>query len=823
MPQKYEIVSFTEENPVRCTMERLGVIDTHLHDFFEIDLILTGKCHVSIGEQVYSLQADDVLSIEGHTPHSFRGTDCTMICVKFDQSLFERMLPEPEHPRFLCNSAEQGDNAAFDRLRRLIARIVKNNADRQVGYPLRNWSLIYDLMDVMYNNFRVEDTTAHTQRAYRYTERMAEINRIVSESYRDDLTLSMLADRVHLSAPYLSKFFDKHFGVTFLAYLTRVRLGHAVVELLKTDDTIETISASSGFPNSHAFVQAFKKEYGVLPSIYRRQARSQETQDSPLPQVEQHDYMAGLKKYLDIPAADLPSTQAITCSAAFSARDEVKTLTHTWRNVLTVTSAQALLLSDVQDMLRRVQREVGFRYVKFNGILSEEMHIYSENANGEAVYSFAYVDKVCDFLLSIGLRPMIQLSFMPEALAKEKRRLFSYLVSEPVSREKWAALVSALIRHLRERYGAEETRQWLFSVWDQPDTPVSMYGFSSDEAFYAFYEATWHAVKGADPALRFGTPATYYILREGHTNWYLPFLAWCREHGCMPDFLNFHYYDTTLSDTVETGREAFGFTHAMTLQENPNGFGDFITQVLSERSREGLDALPIYLTEWNSNPSQQDLMNDTCYKSCYIAKGIAENYDRLDSFGYWSLTDWMGEAPQPKEMFFGGLGMFTAGGLPKASYYVFTLLRRLGDTLVGRGQGWLATKQGGSFQVLLYNYRHFSHLYALGERFDMTFHDRYTPFSPEQLLDAHITIRDVPGPSYLVTETYISRRSGSAYDIWNATGGVELTKPSELENLACRSVPSFNKYFLTAENSTLELDAMLEMLEVRLIVIEPVP
>lgn len=187
MPQKYEIVSFTEENPVRCTMERLGVIDTHLHDFFEIDLILTGKCSAAVGEQTYTLHTDDVLSIDGHTPHAFRGSDCTMICVKFDQSLFERMLPAPEHPRFLCNSAEQGDNAAFDRLRRLIARLVKNNADRQTGYQLRNWSLIYDLMDVMYNNFRVQDTTAHTQRAYRYTERMAEINRIIGESYRDEI------------------------------------------------------------------------------------------------------------------------------------------------------------------------------------------------------------------------------------------------------------------------------------------------------------------------------------------------------------------------------------------------------------------------------------------------------------------------------------------------------------------------------------------------------------------------------------------------------------------------------------------------------------
>ena len=70
-------------------------------------------------------------------------------------------------------------------------------------------------------------------------------------------------------------------------------------------------------------------------------------------------------------------------------------------------------------------------------------------------------------------------------------------------------------------------------------------------------------------------------------------------------------------------------------------------------------------------------MNDTCFKSCYIVKCILENYDKLDSFAYWSLTDRMGEAAQPKEMYFGGLGLFTANGVPKASYMVFTLFSRI--------------------------------------------------------------------------------------------------------------------------------------------------
>lgn len=818
MTENYTILSFTEKCPLRCTMRHIGSIEPHTQDIFEIAMILSGRCQARVGEQVYSLQAPDVISIEAHIPHSFNGTDCTIITVQFDQAYFERSLPYPRHPDFLCNSAVTGDSPAYDSLRRQIARLVKNNAEGHVGFELRNFSIIYDIMDVMYQSFRIEDSEARNQRAHRYTVRMAEISRIISESYREDLTLSDLACRVHLSAPYLSKFFEKQFGVTFLSYLTRVRLSHAVDELMKTDDTIETVSANSGFPNSHAFVQAFKKEYGALPSLYRRKMRSQKSEEGPAPFVSQHDYMAGLKKYLDkAPSGDTP-VQALSCRAGVSVRSNIQELRHSWRSMIGVPSASSLLLSDVQDILRRVQRDIGFRMIKFNGILSEDMHVYSENASGEPIYSFVFVDKVFDFLLSLDLCPFVQLGFMPEALAKTHKRLFGYLVSEPTSLEKWSGLVSALIGHLLERYGHEALRQWHFSVWHQPDTTEAMYGFSSDEAFYAFYRETYLAVKRCDSRLSFGAPSTYYLLQDRHENWYLPFWKWCSRNACLPDFFNFHYYDLTL-DTSDSGQEAFGFTRAMSLRDNPDGFSQFVSQVLNERRSLSAEDRPVFLTEWNNTPSQQDLLNDTCFKSCYIAKGILENYDRLDSFAYWSLTDWMAEAPQPKEMFFGGLGLFTANGIPKASYYVFTLLRQLGDTLLGRGDGWFITRQGNSIRILLYNYRHFSHLYALGERFDMTFTDRYTPFSPEQMLDVHLTLRDMEDGDYMVTETILNRNSGSSFDSWISMGALELTRKEEIDTLAARSVPAINKYYATTENSMLRIDAMLDMLEVRSIVV----
>lgn len=820
MKQRYEILEFSTHMPVRCSVQQLTHLDAHIHDFFEIILILSGTCRMLLNDQLITMNEGDIIAVNSHDKHELNSPGCTLLSVQFEQSLFERTLPHPVHPNFDCNSALQGDNSAFDALRRLMARLVKNNADQQTGYELRNWSLVYEIMDVMYNNFRVEESAAHQVKAHRYAERIAKITSIISANYTEYFTLSMLADQVHLSAPYLSKFFDQQFGMTFLTYLTQIRLTHALDLLLHSDKPIEQVSAESGFPNAHAFVQVFKKEFGLLPSAYRRKNRLLPEEDA-VPNLEQHSYMAGLRKYLDSAPASPGPTQVISkyisCNAdAVSAR-----LRHTWKNLMTVGNARDLLSETVREEVRRMQHDIGFRSIKLAGIFSDELRLYSETKEGKAVYSFAYVDQILDFLMDVGLKPLLQLSFMPRQLAKNPERfLFNDLVSEPKSLDRWAALVEAFTMHILARYGRQEVRSWLFCPWHQPNT-VNMYGFRDSESFYAFYKASYDAVKKCDSGLSFGLPPTFYILKESYVNWYLPFLDWCGQHGCSPDFLCFDYYDTIQSTVKGSGREMFGFVGSMTLREAPDGLSTFVSQV--KRENRERSSIPIYLAEWNTSPSQQDLLNDTCFKACYLAKNLLENMDALEGFGYWSLTDWMGEAPLPEEMFFGGLGLFTAGGIPKAAFYALTLLAKLGNQLLSRGDGWFLTKNERGYQVILYNYRHFSQLYAAGEKFDMTFHDRYTPFAPEQSMDVHIRLSGMENGSYTIRETVVNRKHGSAFDAWLRMGGVELDDAEELECLRMHAAPQITKYTAEAKMHALEFDAMLEMLEVRLIEVFPSP
>lgn len=818
MAKIYEISTFESHTPFKCTLHQIGHISAHMHDYFEIIFILSGSCSISIEGQLYRLQADDIIAVENHTVHELRASDCVYVSIQMDQTSLEKNFAVPLHPKFECNSRISGNEEAFRQMRHIIALIVKNNADQRTGYELRNWIYIYQLMEILFTHFRVERSAALDRRNHRHASRMDEIVQIIKEHYTENLSLSQLADMVHLSSPYLSKFFVEQFGVNYLTYLTQLRLNHAVHDLINSEKNMEEISADSGFPNSHAFTQIFKKEYGMLPSAYRQNQKQSPT--NTFVPLEQHDYMAALKKHLrqnTPPGLVIPP---VSVKGAFSIQSPADHLKHNWRTVAAIGQASDILLGEMQSMLRRLQRDIGYEYLFFNGILSDNMLVLTMNEDNRPHYNFAYIDLVLDFLRGIRLKPFLQFSYMPAALAKQPNRYsFRHLVSEPKSLDLWRDLISAFMEHIISRYGMDEVLQWKFSVWHLPDTPPKLYGFDSTDTFYIFYQRTFETVKQFHPDFCFGLPCTFYLNVLNHSHWYLNLLQWSKERHCSPDFISFTFYDMKMADVRTKSRDAFGFTEPMILNPQENGLKEFLSCVKRNLKDMGKSNLPVYVCEWNNTPSQQDLLNDTCYKSCYIVKNILENYDRFDGLAYWSLTDLMAEAPLPEKFLFGGLGLFTANGLPKAGYYALCLLRQLGDDFLARGNGWYATRTQKKICIIAYHYKHISNLYAMGERFDMTETDRYTMFEPSESLYLELELQNMEDKEYLLTEYILNRRHGSLYDAWIEMGAEIPVSDMEHNFLEARSIPALRKSKVTAKNGTLVLRPQLELLEVRLMII----
>ncbi|HEX8605158.1 MAG TPA: hypothetical protein VF774_21110, partial [Pseudoduganella sp.] len=146
-------------------------------------------------------------------------------------------------------------------------------------------------------------------------------------------------------------------------------------------------------------------------------------------------------------------------------------LNKTFNEVVGAGRANEGLRADWQQQLAEIRRDAGFRYIRMHGLLSDDMGVYKVDAQGKEHYNFQYIDALYDYLLSIGVKPFVELGFMPAAMASGDKTIFWWRgnVTPPRSYEKWGTLVRKLTEHWTERYGQQEVASWYFEVWNEPN------------------------------------------------------------------------------------------------------------------------------------------------------------------------------------------------------------------------------------------------------------------------------------------------------------------------------------------------------------------
>src|SRR5690348_5134774 len=210
-------------------------------------------------------------------------------------------------------------------------------------------------------------------------------------------------------------------------------------------------------------------------------------------------------------------------------------LRHCWEHTVGSDHALMALRADWQAQLRKAHDELGFRYVRFHGILDDDVGTLVREQD-ELIYSFFNSDRIFDFLLSIGMKPFVELSFMPAALASGNATVFRYKgnITPPRDYAGWKTLIRKLVGHWMQRYGAGEVRDWFFEVWNEPNLARFWTGNQSD--YFRLYKHTAEAIKDVDSALKVGGPAT------ANNAWVVDFLGFCDENRVPVDFVSTHHY-----------------------------------------------------------------------------------------------------------------------------------------------------------------------------------------------------------------------------------------------------------------------------------------
>lgn len=445
------------------------------------------------------------------------------------------------------------------------------------------------------------------------------------------------------------------------------------------------------------------------------------------------------------------------------ARAQGTAFPHFWEHMFGSGRAVLALRDDYRKDLVKVRKATGFTYVRPHGIFDREVGLF-QIKDGKPVYNFSYVDQIYDGLLARGVKPFVELSFMPPDLASDPKAIHSFWyhqnVSPPKSYAMWDDMIKAFARHLIQRYGIDEVSTWYFEVWNEPNIDFWR-GKPAQSTYFTLYDHTARALKSVSTRLRVGGPAT------AQAAWVPAFLEHTKKDDVPVDFVSTHVYGDDTADNV-----------FHTDENIPRR--DMVCRAVDMVHRQILDSayphIPLIMSEYNASYANLPNVTDTVFMGPWMANTIRECAGKIQIMSYWSFSDVFEEQGVVKTPFYGGFGLIAADRIDKPVFNAFAMLHRLGHTrLPVKGDSVLATRtRDGHVVLALWNYAP-----PVGKT------GSYTPGPPQgQLRRFDIDIRHLAGGGDAsATVWQLDREHGNAVRTFNEMGRPAFPSRQQIREL----------------------------------------
>ena len=229
-----------------------------------------------------------------------------------------------------------------------------------------------------------------------------------------------------------------------------------------------------------------------------------------------------------------------------------------------------------------------------------------EDKKGNPEYNFQYIDVLYDFILSIGMKPFVELGFMPEALASGRQTIFWWRgnVTPPKDYKKWEELIRNLTLHFTERYGADEVKTWYFEVWNEPN--LEWFLGRNAGGIFQIISVFRASIKSVNKEYRVGGPAT------AGAAWEPEMIDFCSKNNLPLDFISTHSYGVKQGYLDEFGNSG------TILDKNPMSVSGDVLNSRKEIASSSMPNLELHYTEWSSSYTPADPIHDSYHEAAYV-------------------------------------------------------------------------------------------------------------------------------------------------------------------------------------------------------------
>lgn len=716
-------------------------------------LCLENEMKISVKENVSLLNTNDFILI--NPKYHYELSSQNAIYAQFNISMkdFHSIFPH-KHYQFECNSTH-GENDNYEILRKYLTDLLLLQYEEHEYRIAEQNKLTYELLLFIVNNFVLMDFHLDND------SRCENITEYIDLHYEEELSLKEISEVFGMNSEYFSRYFKKEMGINYYQYLNKIRLEHAVEDLIYTDKNMLHVALDNGFPNVEAFYRQFSKEFHMLPKELRQEKKSQKIN-------KEKNYREALSKTV----SQLYQLQKNTIVSTDMVIDVLQQQTYYpfWSEVINLNEASILSVYAGKEQFSLLHETLQFRYVR--------IYLHWKNYHDNKLYSFYSEENEFDFLVQKKMRIWFVIDYRQ---IDDLGKMIDYL--------------NKLLSHFANRYSISNIKSWRFEL---------VYNTIFNEEKLEKYMKTSQAIQNILDKFEVDEK----VLGPGIV------LSDHQSMKCFETFAN-KMHLTPLGMTFQGEPYLINQTYDdITIQRNTDKYflKNQLSYIYKHTNEMTKNKSRIFITNSSDTIMRFNMMNDSLYRGAEIIKIVIDCFGYVNALAHSVPLDIAYTDKLQGTVLFGGDGLLTKHGIPKPSYYAYHFMRHVGEYFVQKSEyGIVFTNGHHNYQIVCHNCKRLSYHYYLEEdNLKYEAYDNYFDDTEEVKLNFHL--QNLKNGRYVVKTRSVNRNHGSVQDELNRMmpNDQMYIHENDIDYLQQVAVPQVRIRTYIVKDGQLDLDIVLE-------------